>query len=120
MKERKIREVAPYSRRLRLCVLIGFSLAGLASLSLEVSWTRVLSLILGNSVYAFSLMLTAFLLGIAVGSSIAARFIDRSKNPWRDFVLVEAFIGISIIVLNPVLGQLPSLFVGVFSGLQLA
>lgn len=118
MKERKIREVASYSRTLRLCVLVGFSLAGLASLSLEVSWTRVLTLVLGNSVYAFSLMLTAFLLGIAVGSSIAARFIDRSKNPWRDFVLVEAFIGISIIVLNPVLGQLPSLFVGVFSGLQ--
>ena len=118
MKERKIREVAPYSKTLRLCVLVGFSLAGLASLSLEVSWTRVLSLILGSSVYAFSLMLTAFLLGIALGSSIAARFIDSSKNPWRDFVLVEAFIGISIIVLNPVLGQLPSLFVGVFSGLQ--
>jgi len=118
MKEKKIRKVVPYSRTLRLAVLVGFGLAGLASLSLEVSWTRVLSLVLGSSVYAFSLMLTAFLLGIAVGSSIAARFIDRSKNPWRDFVLVEAFIGISIIVLNPVLGQLPSLFVGVFSGLQ--
>ena len=118
MRKGKIQEVAPYSRTLRLCVLVGFSLAGLASLSLEVSWTRVLTLVLGSSVYAFSLMLTAFLLGIAVGSSIAARFIDRSKNPWRDFALVEAFIGISIIVLNPVLGHLPSLFVGVFSGLQ--
>ena len=118
VKERKIQELAPYSRTLRLAVLGGFSLAGLASLSLEVSWTRVLTLVLGNSVYAFSLMLTAFLLGIAVGSSIAAKFIDRSKNPWRDFVLIEAFIGISVIVLNPVLGQLPSLLVGVFSSLQ--
>ena len=118
MKKRKTREDVPYSRTLRLAVLGGFSLAGLASLSLEVSWTRVLALVLGNSVYAFSLMLTAFLLGIAIGSSIAARFIDRSKNPWRDFVLVETFIGISIIVLNPILGQLPSLLLGVFSGLQ--
>jgi spermidine synthase len=118
MKERKTREAAPNFKTWRLAVLVGFSLAGLASLSLEVSWTRVLTLVFGNSVYAFSLMLTAFLLGIAVGSFIAAKFVDRSKNPWRDFVLVEAFIGISVIVLNPVLGQLPLLLIGVFSSLQ--
>ncbi|MFC1861984.1 fused MFS/spermidine synthase [Chloroflexota bacterium] len=116
--EREHHQAPVYSQAMRGTVLIGFSFAGMASLSLEVSWTRVLSLVLGSSVYAFSLMLTAFLLGIALGSSIAARFIDRRKNLWFYFFLVEALIGISIIILNPLLGRLPLLFVDIFSGLM--
>ncbi|MCX6013721.1 MAG: fused MFS/spermidine synthase, partial [Chloroflexi bacterium] len=116
-KEAKVQSakvVSAFSRVHRNIVLIVFSFAGLASLSLEVSWTRVLSLILGNSVYAFSLMLTAFLLGIAIGSLISAKFVDRSKHLWRNFVIIEALIGVSILVLNPLLGQLPLLFQNVF------
>lgn len=42
-------------------------LAGTATLVYEVSWFRVLGLILGGSAYAFSTMLLAFLLGIGSG-----------------------------------------------------
>ncbi|TVQ93697.1 MAG: hypothetical protein EA397_03815 [Deltaproteobacteria bacterium] len=42
-------------------------LAGFSALTYEIAWTRVLGLVLGASVYAFSLMLLAFLLGIAIG-----------------------------------------------------
>ncbi|MFC1951219.1 fused MFS/spermidine synthase [Chloroflexota bacterium] len=115
-EQRKLERTKPqgYSKAMRMAVFIGFALGGLASLSLEISWTRVLSMVLGSSVYAFSLMLIAFLLGIAAGSAIAARFVDRSNRLWVYFFVVEALIGIAVVVLNPLLGQLPLMFVPVF------
>jgi len=118
--ERKRARFAPpaYSRAMKWVVLVGFGFGGLASLSLEVSWTRVLSMVLGSSVYAFSLMLTAFLLGIALGSAIVSKFVDRARHLWIYFFVVEVLIGIAVVVLNPLLGELPLLFVRVFPSLQ--
>jgi spermidine synthase len=45
----------------------------------EVLWTRILVFYLGSSVYAFSLMLVLFLLGVGLGSALVARFAAR----WR-------------------------------------
>jgi len=48
-------------------------LSGAASFSYEVLWTRLLSHLVGGSVYAFATMLASFLIGIAVGSVVASR-----------------------------------------------
>ncbi|MFT5679100.1 MAG: spermidine synthase [Myxococcota bacterium] len=42
-------------------------IAGLSSLICEVSWFRLMVLILGGSAYAFSIMLLSFLVGIGLG-----------------------------------------------------
>lgn len=60
-----------------LPVAVTMGLAGFASLVYEVAWTRVLVLMLGASVYAFSVMLLAFLIGIALGGFIGGKFADR-------------------------------------------
>jgi spermidine synthase len=53
-------------------LLLGCAAAsGFTALTVEVVWTRLLSLILENTVYAFSLMLTTVLLGLAAGSFLA-------------------------------------------------
>lgn len=92
-------------------LLLGFSLAGLASMIYEVAWTRILALVIGSSVYAFSLMLTAFIFGIGLGSIVFSRWIDRRKNLLLGFALIEIVIGLSALLFVPVLGQLPVLFV---------
>ncbi len=56
----------------RLLLFLGF-VSGFLGLLYEVSYTRVLSLILGSSIYAFSTMLATFLLGIAAGGAVASR-----------------------------------------------
>ena len=119
-EQRKLERLKPtkYSRTMRWVVFAGFAFGGLASLSLEVSWTRVISMVLGSSVYAFSLMLVAFLLGIALGSAIASKFVDRSRHLWVYFFIVMGLIGIAVVVLNPLLGELPLLFVRVFPNVQ--
>jgi spermidine synthase len=48
------------------------ALSGMTALSAEVIWTRMLSLLIGATVYTFSLILAVFLLGIGIGSSIGS------------------------------------------------
>jgi spermidine synthase len=51
--------------------------SGGLALAFEVAWTRLLVLVLGPTTYAFSLMLVAFILGIALGSGAAACLVPR-------------------------------------------
>lgn len=102
------------SRLAHFIILVGYGLAGFAALGLEVQWTKVLTLMIGSSVYAFSLMLSSFLVGIALGSFVMAKFVDGRKNLWRDFAIIEILLGLSILVLNPVLGRLPYWFLRIF------
>ncbi|HEY5600099.1 MAG TPA: fused MFS/spermidine synthase, partial [Candidatus Manganitrophaceae bacterium] len=47
----------------------------------EVVWTRVLTLILGSTLYSFTTMLATFLLGLAAGSFIASLLLRRFSRP---------------------------------------
>ncbi|MBI2849157.1 MAG: fused MFS/spermidine synthase [Chloroflexi bacterium] len=103
------------SRGQTLVLLIGFGLAGFAALALEVAWTRTLTMVLGSSIYSFSVMLAAFLFGIAWGSFLIARIIDRQRNLWPWFALIEIVLGISVVALTPLFERLPFLFLGAFT-----
>ena len=67
----------------RAFVLALVACSGAVALSLEIGWTRLIGLLFGSSVYSFSLVLAAFLLGIALGSALVARWADRVRQPWR-------------------------------------
>jgi spermidine synthase len=55
-------------------VLATLAISGFVALLYEVAWTRALSALISNSTYAFAIMLVTFLVGIALGSSWAARY----------------------------------------------
>lgn len=59
-------------------VLVTIGLSGLTALSAEVVWTRLLSLQLGATVYTYSLILAAILLGIGIGSYLSSLLLARS------------------------------------------
>jgi spermidine synthase len=48
-------------------------LSGFVALSYEIAWIRLLALVLGSSTYSLSLMLAAFIAGIALGSYLISR-----------------------------------------------
>ncbi|MCZ6642007.1 MAG: hypothetical protein O7F71_10560, partial [Gammaproteobacteria bacterium] len=58
---------AKFGRFPRALALAVF-LAGIAGLGYEVVWTRILVLVIGSSTYAFALILTVFIFGVAFGS----------------------------------------------------
>ena len=53
---------------------------GAAAFILEIGWTRMLSLLLGSTVHSFDVIVSTFVLGIAIGSLIAKRLIARSRD----------------------------------------
>ena len=95
-------------------VIAGFAVSGFVALAYEVIWSRVLALIIGSSVYAFSIMLTTFLIGLAAGATIASRFVDRIRAPIRMFALLEVGVGVTSLAGAYVFNDLPYVFVQLY------
>lgn len=84
-------------------LLAAVMLAGIASLALEVIWTRALVLVVGSSTYAFATMLAAFLVGIAGGSWLVRLFIDRIADVRAAFGWVQVGISAATLAAVPLL-----------------
>ncbi|HWO02893.1 MAG TPA: fused MFS/spermidine synthase, partial [Blastocatellia bacterium] len=98
----------------KVTALIAFGVSGFVALSYEVIWSRVLALIIGSSVYAFSIMLTTFLIGLAVGASIASRFVDRIRHPMVAFAAIELGVGVTCLIGAYLFNDLPYVFVQLY------
>ena len=64
-----------------MLVYLAIALSGLTALGAEVVWTRLLSLLLGPTVYTFSIILAVFLLGLWAGSSAGSSLARRLERP---------------------------------------
>jgi predicted membrane-bound spermidine synthase len=65
------------NRALSYLALAVLGIGGIVTLALEVHYVHLLSVVAGNSVYAFSLMLFAFLFGLGLGSEVARRLLRQ-------------------------------------------
>jgi spermidine synthase len=84
-----------------------FTIQGFTTLSYEVTWTRILSVLSLDKSLAFtSMMIAVFLFGLSAGSFIAGRRADRSKDPLLLLAGIEAVIGILAIAMIPILSGL--------------
>ncbi len=92
-------------------LLISF-LSGAITLAYEVVWNHALSFLVGNTVYAFGLMLFSILVGLATGSRLVAR---RLTNPgfWpATLTLAQLLTGIAVFGTLPLWQYVPRLFSG--------
>ena len=76
-------------------IYLTIALSGLTALGAQVVWTRLLSLLLGPSVYTFSIILAVFLFGLGLGSSVGSLLARGPRNPlvmlgWCQVLLVGA------------------------------
>lgn len=62
-------------------VYLAIALSGLTALASQVIWARVLSLLIGATVYTFSLILAVFLVGLGIGSSLGSSMASSLKHP---------------------------------------
>jgi spermidine synthase len=69
-------------RTRRSLVQAAIALSGLTALGAEVVWTRLLSLLLGGTVYTFSIILAVFLIGLWGGSVTGAVLSRRISAAW--------------------------------------
>jgi spermidine synthase len=80
-------------------------LSGAAAFIYEIAWIRMLSLVLGSSTHAFELMLSAFILGLALGGLVIRRHIDSLANPLRTLAIMFASMAILAILTLPAYGM---------------
>jgi spermidine synthase len=62
-------------------VYVTIALSGMCALGAEVIWTRLLSLLLGGTVYTFSIILAVFLAGLGIGSGIGSMLTRGTIRP---------------------------------------
>ena len=86
-------EAGEYTNWLRL-LLIGSFLSGIVALAYEIIWTHVLSFLIGNTVYAFGLMLFTFLCGL--GARIVAHHLKRPELWPHSLVASQVLLGLVV------------------------
>ena len=72
-----------------------------ASFIYEIAWIRMLSLVLGSATHAFELMLSAFILGLALGALWIRRRVDSVADPVRFLGYVQWAMGILAVATLP-------------------
>jgi len=96
---------------LRITIFLFFLFSGFSGLVYEVVWTRLLTSILGNTIYAVSIVLSAFMAGLSIGSFVAGRYIDARKDAFRLYALLEIGIGVTGFCLTLVLSQTGPIYI---------
>ncbi len=59
----------------------------------EVGWIRMLSLVMGSSTHSFELMLSAFIMGLALGAGWMRRRADRLAHPVGTLAVIQLVMG---------------------------
>ena len=87
-----------------LAPLLLFTSFGTAAASFiyEIDWIRMLSLVLGGATHAFELMLSAFILGLALGAFSIRSRVDRLRNPVRTLGIVQWTMGLLALATLPI------------------
>ena len=91
----------------RRIVLTSLAASGFTAMVYQITWTRALILSVGSTTYAFTCILAAFILGLALGSLASAPWVDRWKNPVVAFGVLELLIGLAAAVIVPIHGRIP-------------
>jgi spermidine synthase len=86
---------------LRAMLLTAFGTA-VASFVYEVAWIRMLSLVAGSATHSFEIMLSAFILGLALGAYWVRTRADRFRNPVRALATTQWVMGTLAIATLPV------------------
>lgn len=74
-------------------VYLIFALSGAAGLIYQVTWARWLGLVFGNTTLSVTIVLGCFMLGLALGSRLAGRFLSRMDDPLACYAAMELGIG---------------------------
>ena len=87
-----------------------FALSGFAGLIYEGSWARYLKLFLGHSSYGQVLTLCIYMGGLAIGSFIAGKMVEKVRRPLLGYAAVELAIGIGGVAYHPLYNLLTGFF----------
>ena len=91
-KKRKVSSIPKSTLRL---ILVGTFTAGFVTMAYQVLWTRLLILVIDNSVYSFTSIVMLFLGGIALGSLLVIPLCKQAKHLISFFAILQIAFAIS-------------------------
>lgn len=91
----KPKKSSPIPGSVMVLVLLGTVVAGFSTMAYQVLWTRILVLVIDNSVYSFTCIVMMFLGGIALGSLMAVPLLRSKKFMPAVFALLHIGFAVS-------------------------
>ena len=76
-------------------LFLAFFLSGACALSYQVLWIRLFGLVFGGTVISMSVVIAAFMGGLALGSRIFGKYAERSNNLVRLYGILQIILGIA-------------------------
>lgn len=94
------------------------AVSGFVTISAQVAWTRVLTMVIGSSTYAFSIVVALFLLGLAGGAAIVAG--KRMTQGLRRSILnIEVATALTLLLSITITNMTPGLLINLGSRLEI-
>ena len=85
-------------------------ISGFVTIATQVAWTRLLTMIVGSSTYAFSIVVALFLMGLSGGSFVIARK-SRAAKLRATVLRVELLTAVSIFLSLVMANKIPGLLI---------
>ena len=79
-------------------------------MTLQVLWTRALAVLIGSSIFSFTLILLAFLIGLGIGAALFGRASQRTPHPVRWLALLHLGMAVAVGVTYLFTDRLPYVF----------
>jgi predicted membrane-bound spermidine synthase len=96
----------PIERR----ILAAYFVSAFAAMVSELAWIRALTLSIGSSTYAFTLVLGVYIAGLGIGAALSSRLLHRIVSPQRTFGAIQLAIASTCLLALPLLGWMPEFF----------
>jgi spermidine synthase len=97
-------------RLVTVVLLLGALLTGAVALAYEVVWTHVLAFLIGNTVYAFGVMLFTFLCGLGLGAQVVAHRLRRPDSWAKALAASQILLALAIFLTLPLWNRIPDVF----------
>ncbi len=95
-----------------LLIYLAFFASGASSLIAEVAWNRMLIVVVGNSLSAAAMIISIFMGGLGLGSYFGGRYFSRRRGSLVPYLVLEAVIGIYVLLSPTLLKLLTDVFIG--------
>lgn len=94
-------------------ILTGYAVSALAVMAYLVIYLRFMIAFMDSYFYPLFLILSAFMLGLALGGTGLARFVDKREDPLLILGVIELIIGLSYMGILPLIDRFPILIASI-------
>ncbi len=99
-------------------VYLAFFASGAASLIAEVTWNRMLIVVVGNSLSATALIIIVFMGGLGLGSWAGGRVFEKRPSSLVPYLAMELIVGAYVLLSPAIFGGLAQFFTSLASSVD--